>query len=270
MTVSVPAGCRVWVLLEGASDVAAVRVVAERSGIGLADQGVHLVDMRGATNIRRHLVAAAEATHRPRVLGMCDAPEAPFFVRALRRVGCAVENADELPWWGFQVCDRDLEDELMRDLGEQGIRDVLASLGLTQRFGMLTQQPAWVSGSFHEQVHRFAGAASGRKELMAAAMAEALDLDALPKPLAGLLEAMTRPAGAMTDLRGAPWRYPTPGLSDVGSHDQQSRPVDAEAATPTRDAAASANDAGQPACPTPNPSSQSCTTGMSRRWRPPR
>jgi hypothetical protein len=197
----------VWVLLEGASDVAALRVVAGRAGISLADDGVHLVDMRGATNIRRHLLAAAEADHSPRALGMCDAPEAPYFVRALRRVGCAVESADELPWWGFQVCERDLEDELMRNLGEQGLRDVLAGLGLTQRFAMLTQQPAWVSGTFHEQVHRFAGAASGRKELMAAAMAEALDMESLPKPLAGLLEAIARPGPTFRELRRA---SPTP------------------------------------------------------------
>ncbi len=203
MTVSVPEGCRVWVLLEGASDVAAVRVVAGRAGISLADQGVHLVDMHGATNIRRHLIAAAEAADRPRVLGMCDAPEAPYFVRALRRVGCAVESADELPWWGFQVCERDLEDELMRDLGELGIRGVLEGLGLTQRLAMLTQQPAWVSGTFHEQVHRFAGAASGRKELMAGAMAEALDMDQLPKPLAGLLDAISGSGPTFAELRGA-------------------------------------------------------------------
>ncbi|NYG06275.1 hypothetical protein BJ986_000762 [Phycicoccus badiiscoriae] len=204
MTVTVPVGCRVWVLLEGASDVAALRVVAQRSGIGLADEGIHLVDMRGVTNIRRHLLAATEAPDSPQVLGMCDAPEARFVVRALRRVGCAVAAVDELPWWGFQVCDRDLEDELMRDLGENGIRTVLEDLGLTQRFAMLTQQPAWVSESFHEQVHRFAGAASGRKELMAAAMAGALDVAALPRPLAGLVEALSAPGPTFDQLRGAP------------------------------------------------------------------
>lgn len=191
MTVSVPAGCRVWVLLEGASDVAAVRVVARRSGLDLAGRGVHLADMRGATNIGRHLVAATEAADRPHVLGMCDAPEALYFVRALRRVGCAVHAAHDLPRWGFQVCHRDLEDELMRALGESGTRDVVESLGLTQRFAMLTQQPAWLAQPFHEQVHRFAGAASGRKELMAAALAEALDPEALPTPLAGLLASIS-------------------------------------------------------------------------------
>ena len=203
MTVSVPAGSRVWVLLEGASDVAAVRVVAERTGVDLDDLGAHLVDMHGATNIRRYLLAAAEAEDSPRVLGMCDRPEGIFFVRALRRLGCDVKAVDELPHWGFQVCDRDLEDELMRDLGERGTREVLTTLGLTQRFAMLTQQPAWVGGTFHEQVHRFAGAASGRKELMASALAEALDVDSLPAPLAGLLEAIAHPGPTFEQLRGS-------------------------------------------------------------------
>jgi hypothetical protein len=205
MTVSAPepppAGAPVWVLLEGASDVAAVRVVTQRAGVSLEDRAVELVDMRGATNIRRHLLAATAATPSPRVLGMCDAPEAAFFVRALRRVGCAVAAVADLPRWGFQVCDRDLEDELVRHLGEDGTRSVLEELGLTQRFAMLTQQPAWVAGSFHDRVHRFAGAASGRKELMAGALAAALDLDALPRPLAALLEGIASPGPTLSELR---------------------------------------------------------------------
>jgi hypothetical protein len=215
MTVSVPVGCRVWVLLEGASDVAAVRVVAERAGIDLAAGAVHLTDMRGATNIRSHVLAATQAAQSPRLLGMCDAPEARFFLRALRRVGCDLEDVDDLPAWGFQVCHRDLEDELMRHLGEAGTRLVLDDLGLTQRFAMLTQQPAWVSGTFHEQVHRFAGAASGRKELMATALAAALDLNALPSPLAALVESLSGTGPTFAELLGsvastAPQARPTP------------------------------------------------------------
>ena len=209
MTASPPGplrqGALVWVLLEGASDVAAVRVVAQRVGLPLEERGVELVDMHGATNIRRHLLAATAAAESPRVLGMCDAPEAPFFVRALRRAGCAVESAADLPWWGFQVCDRDLEDELVRHLGEDGTRAVLDELGLSQRFAMLAQQPAWVTGSFHDRVHRFAGAASGRKELMAGALAGALDLDALPGPLAGLLDAISRSGPTFEERTGTGW-----------------------------------------------------------------
>jgi hypothetical protein len=188
MTTGKPARPATWVLLEGASDVAAVRALAERAGLGLDGSGVRLVDMGGATNVRRHLLDAARAPASPRVLGMCDIKEAAFFVRALRDLGCAVSCAQALPDWGFQLCDRDLEDELMRALGPGRVRAVLEDLGLTDRFATFTQQPAWAARDFHEQAHRFAGVASGRKELMAQALALALHPRSLPAPLRGLLD----------------------------------------------------------------------------------
>ena len=192
-----------WVLLEGASDVAAVRSVAERSGLRLDERDVRLVDMGGATNVRRHLFAAARATISPRVLGMCDIKEAPFFVRALRDVGCDVTSAQALPRWGFQLCDRDLEDELMRALGPRGVRDVIEGLGLEDRFATFTQQPAWAARDFHEQAHRFAGVASGRKELMAEGLARALPPRSLPRPLRGLLDDLAGEGPTFASLRAS-------------------------------------------------------------------
>jgi hypothetical protein len=188
MTTAPPDGASTWVLLEGASDVAAVRALAARAGVPLDGSGVRLVDMGGATNVRRHLLDAARASASPRVLGMCDIKEAGFFVRALRDLGCEVTSAQALPDWGFQLCDRDLEDELMRALGPGPVRAVLEHLGLTDRFTVFTQQPAWAARDFHEQAHRFAGVASGRKELMAQALALALNPESLPAPLRGLLD----------------------------------------------------------------------------------
>jgi hypothetical protein len=188
MTTVPPAGASTWVLLEGASDVAAVRALAARAGVPLDGSRVRLVDMGGATNVRRHLLDAARAPASPRVLGMCDIKEAGFFVRALRDLGCEVTSAQALPDWGFQLCDRDLEDELMRALGPGPVRAVLEHLGLTDRFAVFTQQPAWAARDFHEQAHRFAGVASGRKELMAQALALALHPRSLPAPLRGLLD----------------------------------------------------------------------------------
>jgi hypothetical protein len=189
-----------WVLLEGASDVAAVRAVAERSGLTLDDRGVRLVDMGGATNVRRHLRDAARAPTSPRVLGMCDIKEAGFFVRALRDLGCDVASAQALPQWGFQLCNRDLEDELLRALGPVRVRVVLEDLGLTDRFETFTQQPAWVARDFHEQAHRFAGVASGRKELMAEALAVALHPRSLPAPLSGLLDDISSSGPTLASL----------------------------------------------------------------------
>ncbi len=188
-----------WVLLEGTSDVAAVRAVAERVGLPLDEHGVVLVDMGGATNVRHHLAEAVSEEVSPRVLGMCDVKEGGFFVRALRDLHVAVRSVEELPHWGFQVCVHDLEDELMRALGPARVRQVLRGLGLTSRFAAFTQQPAWAARGFHEQAHRFAGVASGRKELMATALAAALDPHALPAPLQGLLDDL---AGAGPSLAG--------------------------------------------------------------------
>jgi hypothetical protein len=188
-----------WVLLEGTSDVAAVRAAADRLGVPVDEQEVVLVDMGGATNVRHHLAEAASQEVSPRVLGMCDVKEGSFFVRALRDLHIDVGSVAELPRWGFQVCVHDLEDELMRALGPTQVRDVLRGLGLTARFAAFTQQPAWSARGFHEQAHRFAGVASGRKELMAAALAAALDPDALPAPLQGLLDDI---AGAGPSLAG--------------------------------------------------------------------
>lgn len=192
-----------WVLLEGASDVAAVRAVAERVGLRLRDRGIRLVDMGGATNVRHHLHEAAAAPTSPRVIGMCDIKEAGFFVRALRDLPCDVATADDLPRWGFQLCDRDLEDELMRALGPDRVRGVLEGLRLGDRFATFTQQPAWADRDFHEQARRFAGVASGRKEVMAAALATALDPTALPTPLRGLLDDMSTTGPTLRALIGA-------------------------------------------------------------------
>lgn len=213
MSDSAPVGAPTWVLLEGASDVAAVRAVAERIGLRLFSARVRLVDMGGATNVRRHLLDAERAPTSPRVLGMCDIKEAGFFVRALRDLECDVTSVDELPRWGFHLCDRDLEDELMRALGPERVRGVLDRLGLTDRFATFTQQPAWSARDFHEQVHRFAGVASGRKEIMAQALAEALDPASVPAPLRGLLDDLSSTGRTFASLR----RQDRTGSSSTGA-----------------------------------------------------
>jgi hypothetical protein len=181
-----PPPAQTWVLLEGLSDVAAVRTVAATLGIDLVGSSVRVVDMGGATNVRR-CVRAAVQQRGPRVVGMCDVKEAGFVVRALRDVGCAVGSATDLPRWGFQLCDRDLEDELLRALTPSQLGVVLTGLGLTARFEAFRRQPAWSGRDPHEQLRRFAGVASGRKELMAQALAAALDATTLPPPIAALM-----------------------------------------------------------------------------------
>ncbi len=175
------------VLVEGASDVAAVRVAARLLGHDLDAGLVHLRSLGGATNARRVLGELVPAgTH---VLGLCDRNEAPYVVRALRHVGYAVDDVETLPRHGFWVCERDLEDELIRAAGASRALEVLRRVHLASSFTTFTRQPAWADRPFAAQLHRFAGAGSGRKELLAAALTASLAPEELPLPLAGLVSA---------------------------------------------------------------------------------
>jgi aminoglycoside 6'-N-acetyltransferase len=183
---------RAHVLVEGPSDVAAVRAVASVLGVDLT--GVELVSLGGVTNIRRALVERYAAGSPPLVLGLCDAGETAFVERALRAVGHPVRDATDLPSYGFFTCHRDLEDELLRALGARRAREVIADLGLTAKLDTLLQQPQWAGRESLDVLHRFCGVASGRKELLAGALAGALAPEEVPEPVRLLVERLAHAA----------------------------------------------------------------------------
>jgi len=184
--VGVPVTPAAVVFLEGASDVAAARALAATREVSL--ERVRLVDLGGVTNLRRALARAAEQWPDAQPLGLCDAGEAHVAEGALRARGLAVRDASDLPAYGFFVCRRDLEEELIRALGTARTVDVVSRLGLGPKLVALQQQPAWVDRPVAEQLHRFCGVASGRKELLARALAQALTPDEVPEPLGLLLD----------------------------------------------------------------------------------
>ena len=181
---------QVHVLLEGASDVATVRALMAKAG---ADPDrVRLLNLGGVTNVGRTLARLAQDRPDATVLGLCDSGEADVVVRVLRRTGLALRDASDLPSYGFFVCVRDLEDELIRALGTDRAVAVVANLGLADKLQTLRGQHAWRDRPLAEQLHRFCSVASGRKELMAGAFADALDADAVPEPLRQLIERLPR------------------------------------------------------------------------------
>lgn len=181
-----PSPARVVVLLEGQSDVAALRALT--TARGLEGSWLELVDMGGVTNVRHHLDRLLRHRRAPRVLGLCDVSEARFVRRALLAHGVAADGTAEMRTIGFHVCDRDLEDELIRALGADQVLTLLDELRLGARFATLQQQPAWRGRPLPAQLRRFAGVASGRKTLLAGAMAAALRPAQVPPPLAALLD----------------------------------------------------------------------------------
>jgi hypothetical protein len=183
MTVS-GAPRRTVVLVEGASDQAAVLAVARLLGHDLSGQGVLVAGTGGATNIAHHLELLGPHGLGVRVAGLYDAPEERFVRRGLERagVGTPVTRAD-LEALGFFACVDDLEHELIRALGVEGALAVVERRGDLPAFRILQRQPAHRDRTDEQRLRRFLGTTSGRKVEYAALLAEALDVTALPRPL---------------------------------------------------------------------------------------
>lgn len=181
------------ILVEGPSDVASLRALAASRGLDEHRHGFELVSMGGVTNIRHHLGRLAADHPRVRTAGLCDGPEEHYVARALRAQGLAVESREDMERLGFFVCDRDLEEEVIRALGPQTAEGMLAELRLLERFRTFQRQPEWRDRPLHEQLRRFAGVASGRKILLAERFAEQLTPANTPRPLAALMHLIESP-----------------------------------------------------------------------------
>jgi hypothetical protein len=159
------------VLVEGTSDQVALETLAARLGRDLAADGVLVEAIGGAQAIRRALARHGGAT----LVGLVDAGEADGFRRVLDTVF---------------VCDPDLEGELIRALGADAVLRVLDAHGHRGPFRTLQKQPSWRGRAVEEQLRRFMGSGGSRKIQYARYLVEALDLERVPDPLAGVLAAV--------------------------------------------------------------------------------
>src|SRR5262249_45273546 len=182
------AGRSTIVLVEGASDRAALSALAARAGRRLHDEGAFIVPMGGATNIGHFLDLLGPRGLGIRVAGLCDAAEEPGFRRGLQRAGLgSVQGRGDLERAGFFVCVADLEDELIRALGTARTEQLVEEQGELDSFRILQQQPAQRNRTQDQQLHRFMGSRGGRKIHYARLLAERLDRTCIPKPLERLL-----------------------------------------------------------------------------------
>jgi hypothetical protein len=166
------------VLVEGASDRAAVLALAEVDGRDLAADGVAVLAMGGAMSIRRYVDLLGPRGLGLGLCGLCDAREVPFFERA----GMLATD--------YQVCEPDLEGEFIRSLGLGGVEAVLAAEGDLRLFRTFQQQPAQRPRTTEKQLHRFFGTTAGRKEHYARELVLAAGRDAVPGPLRRLLDSV--------------------------------------------------------------------------------
>ncbi|NJP88817.1 ATP-dependent endonuclease [Nonomuraea sp. FMUSA5-5] len=179
---------RTVVLVEGTSDKSAVEALAERRGLDLEKEGVRVEAMGGATNIGAYVARFGPAGHGLRLAGLCDAGEEGDYRKALERAGLGSGlDRGGLEALGFYVCVADLEDELIRALGTDGVERIVEAEGELGSFRTLQKQPTWRGRATHDQLRRFMGAGSGRKIRYSRLLAAALDPGQVPRPLELLL-----------------------------------------------------------------------------------
>lgn len=171
-------------LVEGTSDQVALEALAARRGRDLAAEGVAVVAMGGATNIRRFLELFGPRGSDVRLAGLCDAREEGDLRRGLEWAGLGSNlGRADMEALGFYVCVADLEDELIRCLGAARVEQVVEAQGELGSFRTFQQQPAWQGRSSQAQLRRFIGTHSGRKARYARLLVDALDLTSVPRPL---------------------------------------------------------------------------------------
>jgi hypothetical protein len=172
------------VLVEGISDQVALQALAARRGRDLAAEGIAVVPMGGARNLRRFLELLGPRGLNLRLAGLCDAGEEGDFRRGLEQAGLGTDlGRADMEALGFYVCVADLEDELIRCLGVTGVEQVVEAQGELGSFRTFQQQPAWRARRTEEQLRRFIGTHSGRKIRYARLLVDALDLAGVPRPL---------------------------------------------------------------------------------------
>ncbi|GAA3729338.1 hypothetical protein GCM10022239_02540 [Leifsonia bigeumensis] len=191
------AGVTTAILVEGVSDQAALETLAARRARDLEAEGVCIVPLGGATSIRRFLERLGPHGLDLRLLGLCDVGEERYFRRGLELAGVGRElGARDLEALGFFVCDADLEAELIRALGSDGVERVIEAEGDLRALRSLQRQPAQRARTREEQLHRFMGSIGGRKARYASALINAAEPGRIPRPLDRLLASLRTESGA--------------------------------------------------------------------------
>jgi hypothetical protein len=173
------------VLVEGTSDQRALTALAVRRGRDLVAEAVSIVPIGGAHAIGHYLDRFGPRGLDLVLAGLCDAGEESSFARGIARAGLGTNlTRDGMEALGFYVCEQDLEHELVRAAGVDGVLRIIESQGELGAFGTFQKQPAKRELGLEEQLWRFMW---NRKIRYAPLLVDALDLDRVPRPLDGVL-----------------------------------------------------------------------------------
>jgi hypothetical protein len=180
------------VLVEGISDQIALETAATGRGRNLDAERVVVVPIGGAHAIGRFFRKLGPLGDEVRLAGLYDLREEEIIRRGLvaAHVG-SPHTRDDMERLGFYVCVNDLEDELIRAVGVEGVEALFDSQGDLGSFRSLQSQPAWRGREPGAQMRRFLGSGARRKLRYGRLLVEAaVERDALPRPLDAVLAAI--------------------------------------------------------------------------------
>lgn len=174
-------------LVEGVSDQIAVETLAAVRGDDMARTAV--VPTGGVHAFGPFIERFGPRGRGLRLSCLCDAAEADVVHRALA-AGEALSAAGERRESSLHVCDRDLEDELIRALGVDAAVAVIDEEGDGRRLRTMQRQPEWRDRPTADQLRRFIGSGARRKLRYASAFVAAMPPCRAPGPLREALGAV--------------------------------------------------------------------------------
>jgi len=180
---------RTIVLVEGVTDELALTLAARRAGRDLQGEGVSIVPINGAHAISRFLRQLAAEDPGAKLAGLYDEGEEEVIRVALERAGHGPDlDRSRLETVGFFACIADLEDELIRAVGETNLSRLVELEGDAQPWRTFRSQHAWHGRPVDQQFRRFIRSVSVRNSRYIRAMIETIEPSGLPRPLRLLLD----------------------------------------------------------------------------------
>jgi putative ATP-dependent endonuclease of OLD family len=174
----------VVVLVEGFSDLLAVRTLARLIGVDLDGVGVSLIALEGQTLLKQHHALFGPDGLDLQLRGLCDADAEGEWIARLSAAGLAVIDRASMALNGFYVCDPDLEAELLGALSEAEIENVIDADGALHLFTALEADPSNAGVPKAELQSRFVKKDKVRWAPLLAAASEAPNI---PAPVAAVL-----------------------------------------------------------------------------------
>jgi hypothetical protein len=193
---------RTLVLVEGESDAAAVRALADRIGCVLGSHHIQIRSAAGVTNFTRVLADFVRTHPSADFCGMYDVAEERHVRRALAGASIPIAAHESLESFGFFACVADLEDELIRALGAEAVERVLEAQAELHSFRRFQAMPQHRRVPVPQQLRRFLGTRATRKIRAAQRLVEALDLARLPHPLGQLASRLLEAASPVPRRKG--------------------------------------------------------------------